>query len=275
MPTLDELGNDITPEPTLENIGERAREQRMPMWMDTIEQLQQGRARAMADPTYRARTTFYAPGPGDRMEGGFETSRPNPVTGRAVPFTLDDVRLGRAPFVTVASDPSRYGQSVNLGDITYRSPLDRMMYTLSNVRGYIHDTGSAFRGRPDKLDVAVGDFRGWSAPAASAFVGQDPGTKLVAFGPGTSATGGWETTVSPAAEGVGYVAPQRVGQGAATNPADLVAPPAEQSFLSRVLGALGKTKFNLPGAMPIEAPRSEATFRLTPIGRRVSGIQYR
>src|SRR5262249_49734074 len=39
--------------------------------------------------------------------------------------------------------------------------------------------GSAFGGRPDKLDVAVGDFRGWSPGAASAFVQTDAGRRMV------------------------------------------------------------------------------------------------
>lgn len=111
------------------------------------------------------------------MEGPWATSRPNPITGRYdQPFTLDDYRLGNAPFVTVASDPSRYGQSVNLGSRTYRSPIDKQTYTLDNVPGYIHDTGSAFRGRPDKLDIAVGDFRGWNPSEAENFVAGGSGS---------------------------------------------------------------------------------------------------
>ncbi len=119
-------------------------------------------------PTY----TFYAPGPGDRMEGGFETSKKN-REGENIPRTLDDYRLGKSPYVTVASDPSRYGQDVNLGKITYRSPLDNNTYTLDDVKGYIHDTGSAFQGRPDKLDIATGDFRGWNPSQASSFVARN------------------------------------------------------------------------------------------------------
>jgi hypothetical protein len=113
------------------------------------------------------------------MEGGFETSKPNPQTGKRVPSTLDDVRLGKSPFVTLAGDPSRYGQTVNMGSLTYTSPIDRQSYTLPNVTGYVHDTGSAFKGRPDKLDVATGDFRGWSPQAASALVTADAGHRQV------------------------------------------------------------------------------------------------
>ena len=128
---------------------------------------------------FNSRVTYYAPGPGDRMEGGFETSQPNPQTGKRVPSTLDDVRLGTSPFVTLAGDPSRYGQTVKMGPLTYTSPIDQKSYTVPNVTGYVHDTGSAFKGRPDKLDVAAGDFRGWSPQQASAFVTADAGRRSV------------------------------------------------------------------------------------------------
>ncbi|HYV87510.1 MAG TPA: hypothetical protein VFA91_02965 [Candidatus Polarisedimenticolia bacterium] len=128
---------------------------------------------------FNSRVTYYAPGPGDRMEGGFETSRPNPGTGQRRPSTLDDVRLGTSPFVTLAGDPSRYGQTVKMGPLTYTSPLDQKSYTLPDVTGYVHDTGSAFKGRPDKLDVAAGDYRGWSPQAASAAVQADAGNRTV------------------------------------------------------------------------------------------------
>ena len=134
-----------------------------------------------AFPQFGFTPTFYAPGPGDAMEGPWATSRPNPyLGGQRVPSTLDDVRLGRSPYVTVASDPSRYGQTVNFGSITYRSPVDSQMYTLPNVQGYVHDTGSAFQGRPDKLDIAAGDFRGWSPTAASAFVARNQASDIQA-----------------------------------------------------------------------------------------------
>lgn len=128
---------------------------------------------------FNSRVTYYAPGPGDRMEGGFETSQPNPQTGKRVPSTLDDVRLGTSPFVTLAGDPSRYGQTVKMGPLTYTSPIDQKSYTLPDVTGYVHDTGSAFKGRPDKLDVAAGDYRGYSPQAASAAVQADAGRRTV------------------------------------------------------------------------------------------------
>ncbi len=123
----------------------------------------------------QARVTFYAPGAGGTIEGLYETSRPNlegekNSAGNPIPRTLDDVRLGKYNYVTLASDPSNYGKTYNLGTLTYTSALDGKSYTLENVVGYVHDTGSAFQGRPDKFDVAVGDFRGWGASAGSKFV---------------------------------------------------------------------------------------------------------
>lgn len=100
--------------------------------------------------------TFYVPhnAPGCRtsMEGCVETSRPG-LDGQRVPRSLDDVRSGRSKYVTLASDSSNYGKYFNLGTITYTSALDRQKHTVQNVIGYVHDTGGAFRGRPQKLDV--------------------------------------------------------------------------------------------------------------------------
>lgn len=127
----------------------------------------------------QARTTFYAPGAGGNIEGKYETSRPNlegekNSAGNPIPRTLDDVRLGKANYVTLASDPSNYGKTYNLGTVTYTSALDNQTYELQNVTGYVHDTGSAFKGRPDKFDIAVGNFNGWSASAGSQFVDKQP-----------------------------------------------------------------------------------------------------
>lgn len=127
----------------------------------------------------QSRTTFYAPGSGGQIEGPWATSKPNlegevNENGDPIPRTLDDIRLGKSNYVTLASDPSNYGKFVNMGDVTYKSPIDGKEYTLKNVVGYVHDTGSAFTGRPDKFDVAVGDFRGWTASQASSFVDAQP-----------------------------------------------------------------------------------------------------
>jgi hypothetical protein len=106
--------------------------------------------------------TFYYPGASGAkgMEGPFETARAG-LDKQFTPKTLDDFRLGLTPAVTVAGPASKLGQSINLGDIEYRSPIDGKVYQVPNVPGYVHDRGGAFtEDKPNKRDIAVGDFRG-------------------------------------------------------------------------------------------------------------------
>ena len=102
--------------------------------------------------------TFYVPhnAPNCRssIEGCIETSRPG-LNGQSKPVCLDDVRESKAQYVTLASDSSNYGKYYSLGSITYQSAQDDKKYTVDNVVGYVHDTGGAFRGRPDKIDVCT------------------------------------------------------------------------------------------------------------------------
>lgn len=104
--------------------------------------------------------TYYVPhnSPGCErsIEGCVATScRGLDAQKSRLPTCLDAVRLGKAKYVTLASDSSQYGKYFHLGTITYRSALDMQMYTVKDVVGYVHDTGRAFRGRPDKLDVCT------------------------------------------------------------------------------------------------------------------------
>jgi hypothetical protein len=89
------------------------------------------------------------------MQGGPESSVPGP-DGKALVRTLDDYRLGKSEYVTGASDSSRYGEKYVVPEITYKSAIDGKEYTLKEVPIAVHDTGSAFQGRPDKLDIATG-----------------------------------------------------------------------------------------------------------------------
>jgi hypothetical protein len=153
----------------------------------------------------RAVTTFYAPGAGGArsVEGPWATSKANlegltNAQGHPIPRTLDDVRLGKSSYVSLATHTSRNGQFFKLDPVTYRSPIDRQWYTgvkniaeqgfvfggtlvkptysenLANVIGYSHDWGRAFRYNTSKFDVAVGDFRGWRHSSAAAFVNYQP-----------------------------------------------------------------------------------------------------
>jgi hypothetical protein len=78
--------------------------------------------------------TFHAPGASGEhgMEGPFETPRPG-KDGKSIPKTLDDVRMGKSDYVTLAGDPRRYGEEHQLGTIRYRG-ADGQIYTLPDVR---------------------------------------------------------------------------------------------------------------------------------------------
>ncbi len=121
------------------------------------------------------RVTCYAPGADPVLEGPFATSKPGPNGGQSIPRTLDDFRLGRSNYVTLAANPARYGQWFDMGTITYVSNIDNRQYTIQKVVGYVHDTGCAFKTQGErgaccakyntcgeavrKMDIAYGDFR--------------------------------------------------------------------------------------------------------------------
>jgi hypothetical protein len=89
------------------------------------------------------------------MEGDLRSSRRG-LDGKSLVRTLDDYAAGKSAYVTVAGDPSYYGQKYTIPSITYTDASGNQQ-TLSNVPAYVHDTGKAFKGQPEgRFDVAVG-----------------------------------------------------------------------------------------------------------------------
>lgn len=121
-----------------------------------VQRLEEGAKAAGTAPIDRpgAFATGYSPqAMGDRIEGGYEAARPGP-DGRAVARTLEDVRTGRSTYVTLAGDPSFYGREYVLPSVSW--VVNGQRHTLTNVRGVVHDTGSAFTGAPEgRFDIAV------------------------------------------------------------------------------------------------------------------------
>ena len=103
----------------------------------------------------RPTMTAYSPQKGgDKMEGGYASSRPGP-DGKAEVRTLADVQAGRSQYVTLAGDPSQYGKTFTIPEITYKDASGKEV-TLKNVKGVVHDTGSAFKGKGDqRFDIPV------------------------------------------------------------------------------------------------------------------------
>jgi hypothetical protein len=97
--------------------------------------------------------------PTSKMEGGYASSRPGPDNKSEV-RTLHDYGSGASKHVTLAGHPSQYGKEYTIPSITYNHPETGEPTTLTNVRGVVHDTGSAFKGDDAKsgqrLDVATG-----------------------------------------------------------------------------------------------------------------------
>jgi hypothetical protein len=108
--------------------------------------------------TGNEKVTFYVPintpGCATSVQGCMTTSQTG-LDGKNDPITVDAVRLHKAQYATCASDSSNYRKYFNIGTVTYRSWLDQQMHTVQNVICYVHDTGGAFKGRPDKLDLAT------------------------------------------------------------------------------------------------------------------------
>lgn len=144
--------------------------------------------------------TNYWPIKGGRdvgVEGSDKTSRPDPSGAYRV-STLEDYRTGKADHVTIAADPSHYGEWYTIPSYTYINAKGEQ-HTLKNVPAYVHDTGSAFQGRRRKFDVAAdystGDSHGarldranGNLNAGAAFV---PGRPSVAEAPKPGSTEYW------------------------------------------------------------------------------------
>jgi hypothetical protein len=101
--------------------------------------------------------TAYAPQAGGalaKMEGGYASSRPGP-DGKAIVRTLEDMQQGKSDYITIAGDPSQYGKSYTIPEITWIDSKGQQ-HTSKNVRAVVHDTGSAFKGAGDgKFDIPV------------------------------------------------------------------------------------------------------------------------
>lgn len=137
--------------------------------------------------------TFYGPGAAGWMQGPMTASQKD-LEGKSNGIhTLDDVRTGKSKYVTLASASVMKGRFYCIGTVTYTSPPgnggDGKTHTLENVVGYVHDTGCAFNGtcscarlpqfcdgkpRTDKMDIAVGNFNGYSAEFAMNYITKNP-----------------------------------------------------------------------------------------------------
>ena len=116
-------------------------------------------APATSTDTFKPKLSAYSPQKGgSSMEGGYASSKPGPDK-QSVVRTLDDYASGRSQHVTLAGHPSQYGKEYTIPSMKYTNSAGEKQ-ELKNVRGVVHDTGSAFKGQDaasgQRFDVAVG-----------------------------------------------------------------------------------------------------------------------
>ncbi len=116
------------------------------------------------DPTVEAKVTgtegditVYSPQRGgDKMEGGYPSSRPGP-DGKALVRTVQDYANGTSEYITLAGSPSFYNKSYIIPELPYEDPKTGATKTLRNVRAVVHDTGGAFKTKPEfRYDIPYG-----------------------------------------------------------------------------------------------------------------------
>ena len=101
--------------------------------------------------------TIYSPQRGgDKMEGGYPSSRPGP-DGKSLVRTVQDYANGTAEYITLAGNPSFYNKSYIIPELPYEDPKTGATKTLRNVRAVVHDTGGAFKTKPEfRYDIPYG-----------------------------------------------------------------------------------------------------------------------
>jgi len=101
--------------------------------------------------------TIYSPQKGgDKMEGGYPSSRPGP-DGKALVRTVQDYANGTSKYITLAGNPSFYNKSYIIPELPYKDPKTGATKTLRNVRAVVHDTGGAFKTKPEfRYDIPYG-----------------------------------------------------------------------------------------------------------------------
>lgn len=168
----------------------------------------------------KPRLTAYSPAqpgsPNYKMEGGYESSKTGPDGTNNV-RTLQDVAAGNSKYVTIAGDPSTYGQKYVIPSITFTNAAGQTQ-TLTNVPAVVHDTGGAFKGAgTSRFDVAVDKGMTNSQMASQDFTSK--GLELqpandAAFNAATAATAAKPTTIVNNTNPHGAVATQNLNNTA-------------------------------------------------------------
>tara|TARA_S200002703_G_scaffold159351_1_gene172508 strand:+ start:226 stop:3339 length:3114 start_codon:yes stop_codon:yes gene_type:complete len=101
--------------------------------------------------------TIYSPQKGgDKMEGGYPSARPGP-DGKSLVRTVQDYANGKSKYITLAGNPTFYNKSYVIPELPYEDPKTGEQTTLRNVPAVVHDTGGAFKTKPEfRYDIPLG-----------------------------------------------------------------------------------------------------------------------
>lgn len=125
--------------------------------LPTTDQPTNAPAARSAVPLVRGKVTVYSPQKGgDKMEGGYPSAKKGP-DGKFLVRTVADVVSGSSDYVTLAGSPQFYGRSYIIPSLPYLDPKTGKVTILENVKGVVHDTGSAFKTAPEgRFDIPLG-----------------------------------------------------------------------------------------------------------------------
>ena len=116
------------------------------------------------DPTVEAKVTgtkgnisIYSPQKGgDKMEGGYPSSRPGP-DGKFLVRTVQEYAEGKHDYITLAGNPAFYNKEYVIPALPYKDPKTGEKKTFNNVRAIVHDTGEMFKTAPEfRFDIPLG-----------------------------------------------------------------------------------------------------------------------
>jgi hypothetical protein len=120
------------------------------------------------------------------------------------------------------------------------------------------------RGGIEKQDLPYARAVGYTGPDVTAIGTSGP----LGMDASDLTSGGWNTMVSAAPGGVGYVRPDLVAQGATTNPADLEKVKEQGNFLGRLLAGFDFKPATPANAAPLGFGDSKLPFQFAPVGKR-------
>jgi len=146
--------NDYINAQTAQGLSDSIASYSSPSYNPPSEVIEEGE---ITQPQVFGNVTVYSPQKHmDKMEGDYASSKKGP-DGKRLVRTVMDVVNGSSDYITLAGSPQFYGRSYIIPSLPYTDPETGEVAYLENVRGVVHDTGSAFKTAPEgRFDIPLG-----------------------------------------------------------------------------------------------------------------------